>query len=291
MIIILPIYKNLTTVNFVKGRSDTIKYIVIHYTSNDGDTAYGNTCWFKYNNRGASAHYFIDEDNIYQCVSDQDTAWHCGTLGAYTHPECRNGNSIGIELCSRKDSEGNYYFKQKTVDNTIELVKHLMSKYNIPVSNVIRHHDVVSSTPCPAPFVEHPDQWDSFKSRLSETSNVFKQIYRVAQQYENGKYINQKGAFIILDNAKRCCDKNKGTCVFNNNGKKIYPASLEHYKIVIDTDVLNVRSGPGINYEITTTVKKNEVYTIVAEVVVDNTIWGQLKSGAGYICLTYTSKL
>jgi N-acetylmuramoyl-L-alanine amidase CwlA len=63
------------------------------------------------------------------------------------------------------------------------------------------------------------------------------------------------------------------------------------YLVRVTTDILNVRKGAGTNYPIVTTVKRNEVYTIVGEIVVGNEIWGKLKSGAGFICLTYTAKL
>ena len=63
------------------------------------------------------------------------------------------------------------------------------------------------------------------------------------------------------------------------------------YLVRVTTDVLNVRKGAGTDYPIVTTVKKNEVYTIVGEVVVGNEVWGKLKSGAGFICLSYTAKL
>ena len=59
------------------------------------------------------------------------------------------------------------------------------------------------------------------------------------------------------------------------------------YLIRITVDVLNVRSGAGTNYKITTQVKKNELYTIVAE----SGKWGKLKSGAGWICLDYVKKV
>ena len=58
------------------------------------------------------------------------------------------------------------------------------------------------------------------------------------------------------------------------------------YTVKITTDVLNVRSGPGTEYKVTTKVKKGEVYTIVET----SGNWGKLKSGAGWICLDYTSK-
>ena len=58
------------------------------------------------------------------------------------------------------------------------------------------------------------------------------------------------------------------------------------YTVKITTDTLNVRSGPGTSYKVTTQVKMNEVYTIVET----KGNWGKLKSGAGWICLDYTNK-
>lgn len=284
--ILLSINKNLTTTNYVKGRGDEVKFIVIHYTGNNGDTAKNNTDYFKNAYRGASAHYFVDETSIWQCVDDNDVAWHCGTMGIYKHPLCRNGNSIGIELCSRKDSKGNYYFKPETVANAIGLTTYLMKKYKIPAANVIRHYDVVKKN-CPAPFVEHPEQWNDFKSKLTPTTEIIKNIYRVAKEYTNGKYIGQIGAFVILDNAKKCCDVNKGTSVFDVKGNKVYPTTFQPYCVVVDTPVLNVREKPNTSSKIVTQVKSNEVYTIIEK----TGNWGRLKSKIGYICLDYTKKL
>lgn len=58
------------------------------------------------------------------------------------------------------------------------------------------------------------------------------------------------------------------------------------YTVKITTAVLNVRREPNTNSTITAQVRKGEVYTIVAE----SGNWGKLKSGAGWICLDYTSK-
>ena len=63
------------------------------------------------------------------------------------------------------------------------------------------------------------------------------------------------------------------------------------YLVRVTADVLNVRKSAGTNHNIVTTVKKNEVYTIVEEKVIGNDVWGKLVSGAGWICLTYTQKL
>lgn len=152
--------------NYKKGRTSAIKFLVIHYTGNNGDTAENNCKYFASNDVSASAHYFVDENGICQSVRDTDTAWHCGTKGTYYHKTCRNANSIGIELCSRKNSAG-YYFLEETVERAVGLVRELMEKYNIPIENVVRHYDV-SHKICPAPFVNDAAAWDDFKRRLDD---------------------------------------------------------------------------------------------------------------------------
>lgn len=64
-------------------------------------------------------------------------------------------------------------------------------------------------------------------------------------------------------------------------------STFKSYKVKINTAVLNVRSGAGTSYKVTTTVKKNQIYTIIEE----KNGWGKLKSGAGWIKLSYTKKV
>lgn len=68
-------------------------------------------------------------------------------------------------------------------------------------------------------------------------------------------------------------------------------SSFNTYLVKINTKELNVRKGAGTNYDITTKVKQNEVYTIVEEKMNGTTKWGKLKSGSGWISLAYTVKI
>ena len=166
-------FKACNAANYKKGRTAPVKYIVIHYTAGNGDTAKNNADYYASAKIEASAHYFVDEGNIiYQSVKDTDTAWSVGGTRVYKHKECRNANSINIKLCSRNRngsgkpaSDGGWYFKPETVNNALELTRFLMSKYNIPPENVIRHFDVWGKI-CPAPFVNSPGEWESFKRKL-----------------------------------------------------------------------------------------------------------------------------
>lgn len=162
----MEINKKITKYNKTVMNNKKNKYIVIHYTANDGDTAKNNADYFYDENREASAHYFIDENEIWQVVEDKDSAWHIGTLGNYYHEECRNSNSIGIEMCSNIEN-GKYYIKSSIVENTLNLTKKLMKQYNIPIENVLRHYDITRKI-CPAPFVNDNKLWKDLKKRLQE---------------------------------------------------------------------------------------------------------------------------
>lgn len=145
--------------NYTKGRTQAIDRIVLHYTAGDGDTALGNGKYFAGANRKSSAHYFVDENTIVQSVKEGDTAWHAGNWDM----NCR---SIGIEMCSRKDSRGNYYIPDATVKRAAELVRELMAKHDIPITGVIRHYDVTGKK-CPAPMVDNTILWSNFQKMLT----------------------------------------------------------------------------------------------------------------------------
>ena len=187
--------------NFTKNRIRAIKYIVVHYTGNNGDTAKGNCNFSSAPNRNKSAHYFVDENSVYRSVRDLSVAWHCGAT-KYVHPLCRNSNSIGVEMCSRIDKNGKYYIKKETVENTIWLVKTLMKKYDVPVENVLRHYDV-SGKICPEPFVRVESDWNDFKKRLGE-SEMEKRYNKISELPAWAKPTIQK----LVDGGK-IADRNK----------------------------------------------------------------------------------
>ena len=152
--------------NYAAGRSGPVEYIVIHYTSNQGDTAKNNADYFAREKVGASAHYFCDENEIWQSVKDMDTAWHCGAK-TYRHPECRNANSVGVEICMN-DKSG--VVRQGSIETAAELVRYLMQRYGVPVDRVIRHYDVTGKY-CPGPMVDDPALWAAFKQSLTQTED------------------------------------------------------------------------------------------------------------------------
>ncbi len=148
-----------------------VSYIVMHYTGNAKDTALNNAKYFQTAGRNASAHFFVDDSNIYQSVALNNKAWHCGTSGQYCHNFCRNANSIGVEMCT----SGNYKISGKTKDNAAALCAYLCKKLGITAANVskyvLRHYDVTHKN-CPAQMAgANNAEWQAFlsdvKSKLS----------------------------------------------------------------------------------------------------------------------------
>lgn len=152
-----------------------IKYIVVHFTANDGDSDESNAKFFKNAYRGASAHYFVDDDSITISVPDNYVAWSVGgarytdykaTGGARLYKICTNANSINIEMCDTLKN-GIVMATEKTMQNTVELIKELMAKYSIPIDNVVTHH-IVTGKHCPAYFMNE-GEWAKFKARINSS--------------------------------------------------------------------------------------------------------------------------
>lgn len=161
-----------------------IKYIVIHYTGNDGDHDEGNANYFKNNVVKASAHYFVDDDSITQSVPDNFVAWAVGgtkwkdcaaTGGGTMYNVIRNTNSISVEMCDTK-KDGRFQASEETMANTVFLVKSLMKKYNIDIDHVYRHFDVTGKH-CPSYFM-NASAWEAFKAKLKESDTVSETIYK-----------------------------------------------------------------------------------------------------------------
>ena len=246
------------------GHRDTslIKYIVIHYTGNDGDHDESNATYFQNNIVKASAHYFVDSDSVTQSVPDDYIAWSVGgnkygncnvTGGGSLHGKCTNTNSISIELCDDVKN-GVIYPSSKTIGNAIELVKSLMKKYGIPASRVIRHFDVTGKS-CPAYWcgsTEKNKKWKSeFHDKLSSPSS-------------------------------------------STSSSSVAPSENSSFLVRVTVNELNIRTGAGAEYAKCGVIKDKGTYTIVeTKKAKDGGTWGKLKSGVGWINISskYVKKI
>lgn len=147
--------------NVYSRRGNSIKYLVIHDTgnSNKGAGALAHRNYVENNKRGASAHYFVDDKVIVQYVGDSLSAGSVGDgKGKYG---ITNANSLSIEMCINSDAD-----YAKTYENTVELTKNLMKKFNIPIDRVVRHYDA-SRKSCPNHMRQNNwSKWWKFKEDI-----------------------------------------------------------------------------------------------------------------------------
>ena len=135
----------------------------------------------------------------------------------------------------------------------------------------------------------------------SEASDVVK-YYRVRKSWEDVK--SQLGAYTILDNAKAMADKHPGYEVYDWNGKQVYPEVAEGdasgmtnadcpFMVKVSIPDLNIRKGAGTNTAKTGQYTGVGVFTIleVKDGKGSDAGWGKLKSGAGWIALSYCERV
>ena len=240
--------------NYNSKASRKITYIVMHYTGNKKDTARANAKYFQGANRQASAHFFVDNDNIYQSVALRNIAWHCGG-STYYHSSCRNSNAIGIEMCC---TAGNYKISAKTIKNSAYLCANLCKRVGITASGVdkyvVRHYDVTHKK-CPAQMANSandPD-WIAFKKQVKNILNTGKDTVPEAKPTRKDEEIKTE------------------------------------YKVRVTA--LNVRKGPGATYAKVDVIKDQGIYTIVKEKNKWGLLKSGAKNEDRWISLAYTKEV
>lgn len=248
------INRQITKINFTDADRDKgqIRYLVKHYVGATGN-AKANCNYFYNTYRGASAHYFVGHNGeIWQCVEENDIAWHCGAK-TYRHKECRNSNSIGVELCVKKDKDGKWYYTDATKKAAVWLFAYLMDKYGIDADHVLRHYDVTGKV-CGEPDVRSGNKvWSRFKKDIAG--------------YGKGEAPEKKGT------------------AAGSAGESL------PYMVSTTCDALNIRASAGPGAPVTGCIREKagakKKYTVVEE----KNGWGRLKSGAGWISLAYTRRV
>lgn len=135
-----------------QGVKITPKYITIHSTANPTSTAQNERNWLVNlsNTRQASWHVAVDEKSAVEAIPLDEKALHAGDTKG-------NIESIGIEICE----SGN---RQKTIQNTVELVAKLLYERNWGTDKLRRHYDW-SGKNCPRILnYNNWEGWTKFKN-------------------------------------------------------------------------------------------------------------------------------
>ncbi len=205
-----------------------IRYIVIHYTANDGDHDESNARYFQTAHKPASsAHYFVDDDSVTQSVPDHFIAYAVGgkkytdtaaTGGGRFYGIVTNANSLSIEMCDTK-RDGKYQATEKTLANAAALCRKLMERYHIDIDHVVRHFDVTGKH-CPVYLMDNA-AWTKFKNRLRKDQKMFQTDQTYAAAYAcylrdsaGAKRTNRVDYNTLSSELKKKCRKKRGLAVF-----------------------------------------------------------------------------
>lgn len=169
----VKIHKRLAkSISYGSKRSlNSVKYIVIHYTGNKGDTAKNNADYFATGNKvQTGAHFFVDKKGeIWKSININRIAWavgkdyRSGDKGEAAYfGKCTNSNSVSIELC---DCCINTNRNQMLAVR--ELVRYIQKKCP-NAKTVIRHWDV-NGKKCPLYMAGNDnEEWKLFYAFITK---------------------------------------------------------------------------------------------------------------------------
>lgn len=237
---------------YMAGKTIVPKGIMVHSTGannpnlkryvgpNDGllgENQYNNH-WNQANpgGRQVCVHAFIGKlvDNTiatYQTLPWNHRGWHAGGTANNTH--------ISFEICEDGLTDGVYF--RKVFQEAVELCAYLCKMYGLDETSIIGHYEgykkgIASNHADPSNwFPKHGESMNTFRAAVKKalaggteqpvdpTPEPSVTLYRVRKSWSDSK--SQKGAYKILDNAKKCADKNAGYSVFDETGKAVYSGS------------------------------------------------------------------
>ena len=250
---------------------------------------------------------YVEEKNRSWCSSSNANDQRAVTIECASdtkHPYTMNSTvyatliKLCVDICKRNGKKKLLWFANK--DKTLNYA---------PKSDemVLTVHRWFANKSCPGDwlYARLGDLAAKVTAELSGTTSgsgstaPTTQMYRVRKSWSDAK--SQIGAYKVLDNAKKKEDENSGYKVFDSSGNVVYPAASTpaptpskdtSYKVQVSIVNLNIRKGPGTNYDRTGQFTGKGIFTIVQESKgAGATLWGKLKSGAGWISLDFAKKL
>ncbi len=143
-----------------------INAVVIHYVGNAGTTAEQNHSYFtRLADSGetyASSNFIVGLDGeVLECVPVNEVAY-CSNN--------RNGDTLSIECCHPDDTGE---FTAATYASLVRLTAWLCEAFKLDATDLLRHYDITGKE-CPKYFVDHPDEWDGFKSNVQTALDTLK---------------------------------------------------------------------------------------------------------------------
>ncbi|MFS1514026.1 N-acetylmuramoyl-L-alanine amidase family protein [Chengkuizengella sp. SCS-71B] len=124
-----------------------VSFIVAHDTGNDGSTALQNIAYYENSNNdmNASAHLFVDDTGIYECIplltGTPEKAWHVlyeKPLDNQRFGDDANDVAAGVELCY-SCNRGNIH-NEEAYNRYVWLLSYICYKFGLDPTKIVGHH-------------------------------------------------------------------------------------------------------------------------------------------------------
>ena len=244
---------------------EDIRGVLIHSTATPGATPEDFVkAWNVYrpNKNQVCVHAFCDDTKVIQTLPYNIKCWGCGGSG--------NSHYIQLEIC---EPRGVYYkngWEYSIREGCEDYVKNYINKAaDIVVEWIVDTLLSLGITTINKNTVT--SHYEAYKLNMASNHGDPKGLLELVELSMDD----------IRDRAQALMD------IKLKDNTNIVKSKV--YKIRVNTEALNIRSGPGTAYNITGCIRDRGIYTIVN--TDSSGKWGKLKSGAGWIHLGYTKKI
>lgn len=232
------------------ANNPNLKRYIPNFDGTIGDNRNGNH-WDQYrpDGRQVCVHGFIGKLADGSIATVQTLPWNM--KGWHAGKSAGNNSYIGVEICEDGLNDSDYF--NKVYNEAVELFAYLCEEFHLnPLTDIL----------C------HSEGWKKgIASNHGDVMHWFPKHGKSMDTFRNDV-------------------KNKLNGTSQKTNEPITSGAACNYLVKIITDELNVRKGYSTDYPVETTIKKDEVYTIVEEKTnASGNLWGKLKSGAGWISL------
>lgn len=182
------------------GQNFRQRYVILHYTALDNDKSIS-----VLTQQSVSSHYLVndlDDEQIYQLVDENKRAYHAG-VSQWRNDSQLNDTSIGIEIVNKgytSDASGAKIFPlfpPAQIKKVAALVKDIVTRYNIPATNVLAHSDIAPTRKQdPGPQFPWKQLYNEYQIGMWYDDTVFKNYFDQASAMDFTT-LNQDSAFVF----------------------------------------------------------------------------------------------
>jgi len=169
-----------------------LKAVVMHWLAAPNQRPVNTRGWWESEQGVGSAHYVIGTDGeILRTLPEDEIGYHIGT----SQPDPASGKNytdkarslFGAEAFTGKSARGNWItpnyfaigiemshlnmnpgdFSEPTLQAAAELCVDILKRYNLSISAITTHHEIVGWKDCPKLWTDKPELFTQFKDRVA----------------------------------------------------------------------------------------------------------------------------